>query len=422
MNRRLILFAVLTWGICSISYAQTVRDSVSIHFRQSKVDIEPNFMGNQKALDEAELRIRSYQSPDSTLKLTGVEVIGGASPEGGVKLNEWLSRQRAIRIFDYLGRSINLPDSITSFTFLGCDWAGLRRTVLDDSKVPYRNEVLQILEEIISGNVSGEKEYTGNLAKLKRLRKGEPYLYLYHKLFPLLRESKLMLTFERPHIEIPQIDTVYIGCTPDTVVVYDTVYIDRTICPPCRPFYMGLKTNILYDILAVPNIGVEFYVGKDFSIYANWMYGWWNNDRKHRYWRVCGGDITARWWFGNAAKEKPLTGHHIGIYAGVITYDFEWGGTGYMGGAPGGSLWDRCNYSAGAEYGYSLPITRRLNIDFNVAFGYAGGEYIKYNPIDGHYVWRSKHKRHYIGPTKLEVSLVWLIGCNNFNRKKGGDR
>ena len=25
---------------------------------------------------------------------------------------------------------------------------------------------------------------------------------------------------------------------------------------------------------------------------------------------------------------------------------------------------------------------------------------------------------NYFGPTKLEVSLVWLIGCDNYNRPK----
>ena len=41
------------------------------------------------------------------------------------------------------------------------------------------------------------------------------------------------------------------------------------------PFYMDVKTNMLYDALLVPNIGVEFYVGKNWSLAGNWMYAWW---------------------------------------------------------------------------------------------------------------------------------------------------
>ena len=93
-----------------------------------------------------------------------------------------------------------------------------------------------------------------------------------------------------------------------------------------------------------------------------------------------------------------------------------------MGGLPGGTLWDRCNINAGIEYGYSLPIGRRLNLDFTIGIGYIGGKYYEYVPRDGHYVWQSTHRLNWVGPTKAEVSLVWLIGCDNYNRRKGGVR
>lgn len=35
------------------------------------------------------------------------------------------------------------------------------------------------------------------------------------------------------------------------------------------PFYMGLKTNLLYNILAIPNLGAEFYLGSNFSVATN---------------------------------------------------------------------------------------------------------------------------------------------------------
>lgn len=100
----------------------------------------------------------------------------------------------------------------------------------------------------------------------------------------------------------------------------------------------------------------------------------------HRYWRIYGGDIAVRKWFGKKANEKPLTGHHVGVYGQAFTYDFEWGGKGYMGGEPGGTLWDKTNYAAGVEYGYSLPVANRLNIDFTLGVGYWGGKYYEYTP------------------------------------------
>ena len=90
-----------------------------------------------------------------------------------------------------------------------------------------------------------------------------------------------------------------------------------------------------------------------------------------------------------------------------------------MGGLPGRNLWDRCNYMAGIEYGYSLPVGRRLNIDFTLGLGYLGGKVIRYVPSGNFYLWQKTNHFNWVGPTKVEISLVWLIGCGNYNRKGG---
>lgn len=189
-----------------------------------------------------------------------------------------------------------------------------------------------------------------------------------------------------------------------------------------KPFCMDVKTNLLYDALLLPNVGVELCVGHNLSVSADWAYGWWSNDSHHRYWRAYGGDISLRWWFGASSRRKPLTGHHLGVYGSVFTYDFEFGGKGYMGGKPGCALWDKMNYAAGLEYGYSMPLASRLNLDFSIGAGYWGGTYYEYKPADDCYVWQATKQRRWIGPTKAEISLVWLIGHGNRNTKKGGAR
>ena len=83
-----------------------------------------------------------------------------------------------------------------------------------------------------------------------------------------------------------------------------------------------------------------------------------------------------------------------------FTYDFELGGTGYMGGKPGGTLWEKMNYAVGLEYGYSLPVARRLNLDFVIGLGYWGGEYHTYDPVDDHYVGKRPGSATGSGPRK----------------------
>lgn len=398
-----------------------VTDSATIHFRQSKWNLDPTLDGNGEELDSLINHIRTYDSDNSRLHLRRVRVVGGASPEGSIEFNRRLSRLRADRIFKYMQSRVVIPDSLTSFAFLGRDWQGLRELAANDPNLPDREPTLALLDDIIAETASGSTPTADRLTQLKRLCAGRPYSYMYSHLFPQLRESRLLVDYvadplpPAPLAPIPVDLGFDFNGSPTPLFSSDT-----PTATGHKPFYMGLKTNMLYDALAVPNLGAEFYLGKNWSIAGNWMYAWWSKDSKHRYWRIYGGDIALRKWFGTAAERKPLTGHHLGVYAGIVTYDFEFGGKGYMGGIPGGAIWDRCQYVAGVEYGYSLPIARRLNIDFTIGIGYRGGKYLEYEPANKFYMWESTHHVNWIGPTKLEVSLVWLIGRGNFNVKKGG--
>ena len=428
----MLLGTMMTMSAQYIAGTQVVghTDSVAIGFRQSKWNLDRSVGRNAVALDSIDRRLTTVLN-DSVYRLRHISVSGGASPEGSVDFNKFLSEQRANTLFKWFDKYEQLSDLDKDFTFKGRDWEGVLRLAERDPNVPHREETLALLREIVSEKQrAGGAEPKGSLERMKQLRGGVPYGYLYRNIFPTVRASKLIIDYDR--ILAPEIagqraaammeivpDTVYVE-VHDTIVVevHDTIYIDT-----CHrgPFYMDVRSNMLYDALALPNVGVEFYLGKNFSLGGNWLYGWWKTDRHHRYWRAYGGELFGRWWFGKRAHSKPLTGHHLGLYGQVYTYDFELGDTGEMGGKPGGSLWDRCLWGAGLEYGYSLPIGKRVNIDLSLGVGYTTGLYHKYKPVDDHYVWQSTHRRKYFGPTKVEVAFVWLIGRDNVNRKKGGE-
>lgn len=433
ISRKISLLALLFYcGGLSAQTTSRVCDSVKIYFRQGKIDLLPSFHGNKASLDRIYDSLRESKA-DSVYRLQRILAVGGASPEGSVELNLRLSEKRAQVLFDYLSRYGELPDSLKSMRFLGRDWEGLIRLAANDAELPYKEETLELLRTI-SREVDERRLIGGDpLYRLQRLRGGIPYAYMYRRIFPELRALSLYLFYERisnpaaPPKNIlrrmPDLPALPPTLQTGTLVPLPLVVENPLPQPRSRkPFYMALKTNMLYDVLAAPNISAEFYLGRNLSAAANWTYAWWNSDRLHRYWRIYGGDIALRWWFGRAARSKPLTGHHIGAYAGLLTYDFEWGGRGYMGGLPGKTLWDRCNRMFGVEYGYSLPIGRRFNIDFSLGLGYLGGEYLEYVPVDDRYVWQTTKQRHFFGPTKAEISLVWLIGYRNWNERKGGRR
>ena len=180
-----------------------------------------------------------------------------------------------------------------------------------------------------------------------------------------------------------------------------------------KPF-MALRTNMFFDALLLPNIGVEVGLPMNFTISADWFGTWISSKKYNFYWQGYGGYLSARYYFGKAAQETPFTGHHVGIYGSCLTHDVEFGGKGYQA--------DKFGFGGGIEYGYSLPIADQLCIDFNLGLGFQGGKYKVYKPADdgtGHYVWLSTHRRRWWGPTKLEISLKWLISPMG-TAKKGG--
>lgn len=417
------------------------RKEIPIAFRIGNASVDADFGGNAERLDDIVSFLDAVER-DSTLDLIEVSFCGYASPDGGIKRNRQLSAQRLASLESYVRARAAVPDSVVTRCEDGfIAWERLA-SMIDASEMPYKEEAVDVLRNVpeftydIRGRLTDSRK-----ARFMNLRGGRSYRYASRHFFGQLRNAAAVIVTVAPK-PVPAKEQAPIPGPEETPVVEEPIVVEPTAVPeepvveePAtvtalpepevsepRPFYMGVKTNMLYDVLAVPNIGVEFYLKKNWSVSADWMYAWYKTDKRHRYWRVYGGEVAVRRWFGKKADEKPLTGHHAGVYGQLFTFDMEWGGRGYIGGRPGGSLWEKANYAAGLEYGYSLPVARRLNIDFTVGIGYWGGTYYKYIPMDGCYVWQETRNRHYFGPTKAEVSLVWLIGRDNVNTKKGGKK
>lgn len=437
----LLLLPFLT----AYGYEYTPADTANVYFRLGHRQVDPSFADNKEALDRFVKSIKDAKAVDDVHHIV---VRASASPDGGLDANIRLSQNRSDEMVKYLVQQAGIDASLINSSSEGIAWNELRNLVAATPEVPMQAKVLEIIDN--------QPEATLKQA-LVELGGGAPYNWMYKNLFPQLRSAMMISLFRTSYMEAEdrareaaarkaaeeaaarnagaagQQSASAEGITETVEEVVETPDVAdatsegkangfATVTNPGKNFYMDIRTNMLYDVLALPNIGVDFYLGKNFSIGGNWLYGWWKTDNRHRYWRAYGGELNGRWWFGRKAHNKPLTGHHAGLYAQLYTYDFEWGGQGEMGGKPGDNMWARCFWGVGAEYGFSLPVAKRINIDFTLGVGYTTGTYYKYHPEDGHYVWESTHKRNYVGPTKLEVALVWLLGNGNVNEKKGGKR
>ena len=424
--------------------AEIVSDSLrtTVYYRTASSRLELPYMDNDRHLGTLSDSIRGLGA-DPAVVLRRILIQASASPEGNTAFNKELARKRGEDLRDYLKNNLSLPDSIFTLQPQGEGWSELAEK-LGRTDAPWRDKAITIIRDTPEWVVREGKVVDGRKRQLMNLEGGRAWHYMKENLFDSLRSGALVVCeverIERvkPEPEPAQAElkpaaepAADNAMNPDdtadtsekendtTATLYnkedETIPQDNTDKDETekKPFFMAVKTNLLYDVALVPNVGVEIYLGQGWSIGGNWMYAWWRNDPRHRYWRIYGGELDIRKYFGRKAAEKPLQGHHLGVYAQGLTFDFETGGKGYL---------SNFSYGFGLEYGYSLPVAKRLNIDFGIGIGYDGGKYKVYTPEDGHYVYKETKQRHWFGPAKAEISLIWLLGRGNENDKKGGTK
>ncbi len=350
--------------------------SERIYFQWSSSHVNPDYIGNRQKLDNIRQFLETRDTIGSNRLRLGIR--GSASPEGEGPFNEELAFERAFSLMRYLGMTnismngkvINEPDRRK---WSSCRYAEI--TAVTD----HGTDNMAFLS-------TGECESDENIDTEN-----------------ILSETGRICNEE------------HAGCSHTQFSDCET-HIENTKDEAHRGVRLIMGTNLLYDAALTPNIGIGICIGNKVTLWADYMHAWWSNHEKRKYWRIYGGDFEVRMQLGHGRSSNPLSGHRIGIYGSIVTYDFQ------RGRAHSGIIADKYNYAAGVSYGYSLPVARRLNIDFSIGVGYMWGRYLKHRLIDTHDVWQSTHNRRWIGPTKAEISLVWLIGRGNVNepKKKGG--
>ena len=182
--------------------------------------------------------------------------------------------------------------------------------------------------------------------------------------------------------------------------------------PEDQSMAWALKTNLLSDLAVMPSVGLEVTIAQKLSLGINGTYGWMDDQPWHDNIRLATADMELRYWFGNNSRAL-LKGLHAGIYGAVYRYDFLFGGKGNQA---------KINWGTGVSGGYTVPLGDCLSINFGLYIGYIGGKYKKYGMSDDkyhHYVWTEEKSGHYLGPTKAEISLIWLFS-RSLRSKKGG--
>lgn len=180
-----------------------------------------------------------------------------------------------------------------------------------------------------------------------------------------------------------------------------------------RPLF-ALKTNLLFDAALMPTVELEVPIGKYWSVNGEYMFPWWLTGNNKYCLEIISGGLEGRYWLGSRRqreKEDVLTGHFLGLYAGGGKYDLQWRENGYQG---------EFFIAAGVSYGYARKINHHLRLEFNIGIGILRTDYRHYQARDNYQtlLWQKNGRYTWMGPTKLKVSLVWLLSRKE--KKKGG--
>lgn len=415
--RALFVFFFSVICLCYQGHAYGKTDSVNsdryaLYYYCDRIDLQEDYLDN--ALQMARIRDILARSP----RIDSIAIYAYASPEGAPHRNDWLARRRAEVARDFIlanlpNDSVLMPQNIILHP-MGENWEGLYEELDANYHLMNRDRVMKIMRADIPTET---KKW-----RLKQLDNGFTYNWIIRHHMPALRVATWLCVYQ----PIPEFvaDTM-----PDIRVEMPTLPelepLPVTEVSRKKKTILALKTNLLYDALSLVNYSIEVPIGERFSALWYHQFPWWtwgqaDNQYCIRFLSI-GGE--GRWWFkpmprpqmGKSVQRDRLMGHFVGLYAESGKWDFEWGR-------------DICHqgehWSVGLSYGYSMPLGRRLNMEFSLSLGYASIAYRGYTPSEDYEIlWRDPAKQgrwHYFGPTKVQVSLVYPILLTT--KKKGGSK
>jgi hypothetical protein len=408
----LIIFLSFGWAFTPI-HAQNVvsdmsADSYALYYYRDRTDIQEDYLDN--AVQMARIRHILLHST----RIDSITIYSYSSPEGTPRRNNFLARRRAEVAKDFILN--NCAEGVLSaenihLRPMGENWEGLHEELRLHYHHPNRDKVLRIMR----ANVSTETKKW----RLQNLDDGYTYKLIIREHMPALR----MATWVCVHNAIMPLalDTVF----PEGGVA--TVPMPHHVAEPLdlvlvekRPL-VSLKTNLLSDALLTPNVSLEFYIGKQYSITGHYSFAWWSRDTKHLYYQLMDGQLEFRRYF---KADYSHSGHYLSVYGQGNLYDFSFDAE---------RAWQGEGWGVGLGYGYVWQPwkNKRWKIETFIRVGYYQSLYDAYHasdPYNGKYYYdwngtiesfiRRNNRLRWFGPTNIGVSFSYDIIHRTLKPKK----
>ncbi len=228
-----------------------------LDFAVGKTAVNPEFGRNAAELEKIRRMIDLVQD-DKDLTIKRIVIVGYASPEGSLAMNERLSEGRAKALRDYLqSRYPAILGSLYSIRFGGENWDDLVKAV-QTSDMPDKQAVLDIIDRY---SIIGGRE-----AKLMALKGGTPWRYMLREMFPSLRKVTVTVDYDVRNFDAEEAKAV-VKTRPQNLSLNELYLVANTYEPGSEDFNSLFETAVrLYpeSVTATVNAAVAALERRDF--------------------------------------------------------------------------------------------------------------------------------------------------------------
>jgi outer membrane protein OmpA-like peptidoglycan-associated protein len=248
--------------------------------------IFPDFGNNPQEIEKIINLYKTIRDNDD-ITITGIDIVGFASPEGFFHRNMTLSEKRARSLSDFLERRQIINPNLISIDWKGEDWDGLAKLVAA-SNIDDKDRVLEIIKSV--------DVIDGRELQLMKLEGGSIYRHMQETMFPLLRRNRFTVNVNINNFDLEKaqemiksdpkilsLGEMYLVANsyPKGCDVYNEIYLNAAIFFPNSPEAINnaaaieiergdlarakqLLENLKNKALALNNLGVIAVQNKEY--------------------------------------------------------------------------------------------------------------------------------------------------------------
>lgn len=196
-----------------------------IDFPVNRIELHADYRRNPAQLDSIVRTINALKD-DKNLEVSAINIHGYASPESPYSHNDYLAKNRAKTLTDYVRRMVALPTQLFTVSSTAEDWDGLRN-YLKDSNLEHKSDILAIANDEKMAPDAREQ-------KIKKLYPSE-YRFMLDTWYPALRHSDYHITYKVKPFDVAEAKEI-IKTKPQQLSQEEMFLVAQTYEPGSKEF------------------------------------------------------------------------------------------------------------------------------------------------------------------------------------------